>query len=243
MKEQISRRHFLETASLAGAGLSLAVPGLSGRRGSAFGAEVANVKPAKLGGKPVCSGGWPGWPVYGETGGESPAEHASQRPLVSWQRQGRPAFRGRLRQAHRAPSIAWPPPAAPPPSIPRSARWTSGPATRSSFRPYTFVATYNVVVLNYALPVFVDSDLETFQIDARKIEAAITKDTKVILPVHIGGYSSRPGQDPGGGGQAQDPGHRRRLPGAPGRVARAQGRHVGAGRLLQLPGQQEPQLR
>ena len=36
--------------------------------------------------------------------------------------------------------------------------------------PYTFVATYNVVVLNYALPIFVDTDLESFQIDAGKIE-------------------------------------------------------------------------
>ncbi|MCX6000870.1 MAG: aminotransferase class I/II-fold pyridoxal phosphate-dependent enzyme, partial [Chloroflexi bacterium] len=54
--------------------------------------------------------------------------------------------------------------------------------------PYTFVATYNVVVLNYALPVFVDSDLESFQIDADKIDAAVTKNTRVIMPVHLGGY-------------------------------------------------------
>ena len=63
MKDSISRRHFLETASLAGAGLSLALPATGRRGGSAFAAEVAIGKPAKLGGKPVCSGGWPGWPV------------------------------------------------------------------------------------------------------------------------------------------------------------------------------------
>ena len=63
-----------------------------------------------------------------------------------------------------------------------------GPGDEVIIPPYTFVATYNVVVLNYALPVFVDSDLESFQIDANKIEAAITKDTKAIMPVHIGGY-------------------------------------------------------
>ena len=34
---------------------------------------------------------------------------------------------------------------------------------------------------------FVDTDIETFQIDARKIEAAITPKTRVILPVHLGG--------------------------------------------------------
>lgn len=53
--------------------------------------------------------------------------------------------------------------------------------------PYTFVATVNPVLLQHALPVFVDSDIETFQIDASKIEAAITKNTRAIVPVHLGG--------------------------------------------------------
>ena len=53
--------------------------------------------------------------------------------------------------------------------------------------PYTFVATLNVVFLQYALPVFVDSDPETFQMDARKLEGAITDRTAVIMPVHLGG--------------------------------------------------------
>jgi dTDP-4-amino-4,6-dideoxygalactose transaminase len=53
--------------------------------------------------------------------------------------------------------------------------------------PYTFVATINVILRQFALPVFVDSDIETFQIDPTKIEAGITSRTKAILPVHIGG--------------------------------------------------------
>jgi len=53
--------------------------------------------------------------------------------------------------------------------------------------PYTFVATVNVVLMQHALPVFIDTDPETFQIDADKIEAAITPSTKCILPVHLGG--------------------------------------------------------
>ena len=40
---------------------------------------------------------------------------------------------------------------------------------------------------NFALPVLVDVDPETFQIDAKKIEAAITARTAAIIPVHIGG--------------------------------------------------------
>ncbi len=53
--------------------------------------------------------------------------------------------------------------------------------------PYTFVATVNVVLLRHALPVFVDTDRQSFQIDARKIEEAVTARTRCIIPVHLGG--------------------------------------------------------
>jgi len=56
--------------------------------------------------------------------------------------------------------------------------------------PYTFIATINAVLLLRALPVFVDSDLETFQIDGRKIEQAINGNTRIILPVHLGGSAA-----------------------------------------------------
>jgi dTDP-4-amino-4,6-dideoxygalactose transaminase len=49
------------------------------------------------------------------------------------------------------------------------------------------VATINAVLLQHALPVYVDTDRKTFQIDANKIEAAITPRTRCILPVHLGG--------------------------------------------------------
>jgi dTDP-4-amino-4,6-dideoxygalactose transaminase len=53
--------------------------------------------------------------------------------------------------------------------------------------PYTFVATINAVLAMHALPVFVDTDPRTFQIDAKKIEAAISPRTVAIVPVHLGG--------------------------------------------------------
>jgi dTDP-4-amino-4,6-dideoxygalactose transaminase len=62
-----------------------------------------------------------------------------------------------------------------------------GPGDEVVVPPYTFVATVNAVLLQHAMPVFVDTDPETFQIDARKIEAAITERTRCILPVHLGG--------------------------------------------------------
>lgn len=65
-----------------------------------------------------------------------------------------------------------------------------GPGDEVIVPPYTFVATVNAVLLRYALPVFVDTDVETFQIDARKVAAAITDRTKVVMPVHLGGAAS-----------------------------------------------------
>ena len=52
----------------------------------------------------------------------------------------------------------------------------------------SFFATAGAIVACGATPVFVDSD-DRYQIDSNKIEKAITKKTKVILPVHWGGAS------------------------------------------------------
>ncbi len=52
--------------------------------------------------------------------------------------------------------------------------------------PNTFVATVGAIMAVGARPVFVDCD-DRFQIDAGKIEKAITKRTRVILPVHWAG--------------------------------------------------------
>lgn len=62
-----------------------------------------------------------------------------------------------------------------------------GPGDEVIAPPYTFVATINAVLMQHAIPIFVDTDPETFQIDAGKIEAAITERTRCILPVHLGG--------------------------------------------------------
>ena len=54
---------------------------------------------------------------------------------------------------------------------------------------YTFVSTANAFVMRGAVPVFVDIRADTLNIDERKIEAAITPRTKVILPVHYAGVA------------------------------------------------------
>jgi perosamine synthetase len=53
--------------------------------------------------------------------------------------------------------------------------------------PYTFVACVNVILMRGALPVFVDIDPETFQLDVSQVEAALTERTTCLMPVHIGG--------------------------------------------------------
>jgi dTDP-4-amino-4,6-dideoxygalactose transaminase len=53
--------------------------------------------------------------------------------------------------------------------------------------PFTFFATAGSISRVGAKPVFVDIDPETFNIDASKIEAAITPNTKAIMPVHLFG--------------------------------------------------------
>ena len=62
-----------------------------------------------------------------------------------------------------------------------------GPGDEVILPPYTFVACVNVILAVNAIPVFVDTDRETFQIDARKIEARITDRTRAVMPVHLGG--------------------------------------------------------
>lgn len=55
--------------------------------------------------------------------------------------------------------------------------------------PYTFISSIVVVFLLDALPVFVDVDPETFQMDPSKIEEKINGNTKAIEPVHICGVA------------------------------------------------------
>ncbi len=54
---------------------------------------------------------------------------------------------------------------------------------------YTFVSTANAFALRSAIPVFVDIDATTLNLDAGKIAAAITAKTRAICVVHYAGVS------------------------------------------------------
>ncbi len=180
MKNQLNRRDFINSASIAGAGIAIGLPTL------AHASSDKNAKPAVLGGTKAFTGKWNSWPIIDQTDEKELLQVLKSK---KWCRLGSPTaprfeqeFQ-KLTGAKHALAI----------SSGTNALYTMlgalniGPGDEVIIPPYTFIATYNVVVLNYALPIFVDSDIESFQIDANKIESAITDRTRVIMPVHIGG--------------------------------------------------------
>ncbi|MDD5596779.1 MAG: DegT/DnrJ/EryC1/StrS family aminotransferase [Victivallaceae bacterium] len=54
--------------------------------------------------------------------------------------------------------------------------------------PYTFLTTATSVIEANGVPVFVDIDPDTYCLDSKKIEEAITPNTHAIIPVHLGGH-------------------------------------------------------
>ena len=153
---------------------------------AAVAAEGAGGKPALLGGAKAHPDPFPSWPVIDQT---------EERAILDTLRSGR-WYRGngknvaRFEEAYARLTGAKTCLAT---ANGTAALYTSlnamgvEPGDEVIVPPYTFVATINVVLRQHALPVFVDTDPETFQMDARKLEAAITPRTRAIVPVHLGG--------------------------------------------------------
>ena len=62
-----------------------------------------------------------------------------------------------------------------------------GPGDEVVTTPFTFVASTTSIMMTGAMPVFVDIDPVSLNIDAAKIESAITRRTKAVLPVEVFG--------------------------------------------------------
>jgi len=148
--------------------------------------RASSGKPALLGGPKVRTVKWPAWPVY-----DRQEEEALLGVLRSglWNRRSGKQV-ARFEEAYAKLTGAKYCLAT---SSGTSALITSlsalgvGAGDEVIVPPFTFVATVNAVLMQHAIPVFVDTDRETFQMDAGKLEAAITERTTAIMPVHMGG--------------------------------------------------------
>ncbi|MDW8131291.1 MAG: DegT/DnrJ/EryC1/StrS family aminotransferase [Bryobacterales bacterium] len=170
----MNRRHFL---TVAGTGVGPLV------------VRADAEKPALLGGKPVRTEPFPSWPKMDAT---------EEKLLLEVLRSGR-WFRGNGQQVARFEEAYARLTGAK--HCLATANGTSAlfislnalgvaPGDEVIVPPYTFIATVNVVLLMHAIPVFVDTDPQTFQMDPGKLEAAITDRTTAIIPVHIGGSAA-----------------------------------------------------
>jgi dTDP-4-amino-4,6-dideoxygalactose transaminase len=182
MGNDLTRRGFVRTAAAGSAALTW----LSTRSAPAALAAKAD-KPALLGGTPVHKGGWPKWPEWRESW---------EPEIVEVLRSGRwcnaggggqvasfeTAYAKLLGAKHCLATASG-----------TTALITSlyvtgvdaGDEVITS--PYTFIATYNTILINKALPVFADTDPSTLTMDPASIESRITDRTRAILPVHIYG--------------------------------------------------------
>jgi dTDP-4-amino-4,6-dideoxygalactose transaminase len=182
MKNDVTRRGFVRTAAAASAALAW----LGGRRTPQLFASQAD-KPALLGGTPVHSGGWPSWPQWSQSW--EPA-------IVDVLRSGRwccSGGGGQVADFEKAYAELL--------GATGCVTTTSGTTALLTalhvmgvdagdeviVSPYTFIASYNVVLMHKALPVFADTDPETLTMDPASIESRITDRTRAILPVHIYG--------------------------------------------------------
>ena len=65
-----------------------------------------------------------------------------------------------------------------------------GPGDEVITSPYTDMGTISSILTSGALPVMVDVDPHTYQLDPDEIEKRINKNTKAIMPVHIFGVAA-----------------------------------------------------
>jgi dTDP-4-amino-4,6-dideoxygalactose transaminase len=178
MSTRNTRREFFEIAAAAVASTSLFTKRVLGRS--------AVDKPALLGGTPVHPGGWPKWPEW---------RQAWEPRVLDVLRSGN-WYRGTGEQVQQFEAAY---------AKLLGARRCLATASGTTalivgmhvldvdagdeviVSPFTFIASYNAIMINKALPVLADTDPATLTIDPASIESRITERTRAIMPVHIYG--------------------------------------------------------
>jgi dTDP-4-amino-4,6-dideoxygalactose transaminase len=178
-KRSYSRREFVKQNSIAGLGaVAIALtPALSANSITGTGT------PAILGGQPLRTKGWPEWPMWNPATDEALVLKVlrsgvwSRGAVVSefekkW---------AELIGAKRCLAVVNGTNAL----IAALVQLGIGGGDEVLVSSYTFIACVQAILQTGAIPVFVDTDPETFQMDTSKIEARITPRTRAIMPVHI----------------------------------------------------------
>ena len=182
MKSKLTRRAFVQTAAAGSAALT------------AMGAQAAPLaltrnadKPAMLGGTPVHEGGWPEWPTWSESWEPDIIDILRSGNWCccdgsGWVGDFEEGY-AKLLGAKRCVATASGTTAL------LTALYVMGVDAGDEVitSPYTFIATYNTILMQKALPVFADTDPATLTMDPASIESRITDRTRAIVPVHIYG--------------------------------------------------------
>ncbi len=183
---QTSRRRFLKYSSVGVAGLALS----GGSTEALYAGLVKKAEtPAMLGGSPVRTAPFPEWPetdqkdveIYLEAFRErdwSQFRHVESESMVQFEKKFANVIGTRYCASTNAGTTAL---------TAALHALDVGPGDEVIVPTNTFIATAQAVLNNFALAVYVDSDPDTFMIDADLIEERINENTKAILPVHIGG--------------------------------------------------------
>lgn len=179
-RKNYSRREFVKQNSLAGLGAAVAV----GFTPTLMANCVADTgTPAILGGQKIRTGEWPVWPQW------KPAEYEEQvlKALRSgiWSRaEVVTEFERKWAETtdtKRCLTVVNGTNAL----ITSLIQLDIGGGDEVIVTPYTWISSIQAVLIAGAMPVFVDIDPETYQMDPAKIEAKITSRTRAIMPVHI----------------------------------------------------------
>lgn len=181
-REEQTRRAFLRSTGLYAAGALLVPPMLSAAAGAPA-IRGGGKGLAVLGGDPVRTKGWPQWPIWNKETDEKIVVDDlrsgiwSRAKLVTeFERQwaGVVGTRRCLTVVNGTNAL-----------IAALLQMDIGGGDEVIVPPYTFIATVVAVLATGAMPVFVDTDPTTFQMDPAKIEAKISSKTRAIVPVHI----------------------------------------------------------
>jgi dTDP-4-amino-4,6-dideoxygalactose transaminase len=180
--KEYSRREFIKRNSIAGAGVVIG----TGVTSSLFGNSANNAGlPAILGGQPTIIGDWPKWPIWKPETDENFLLETIRSGVWS-RKKVVDEFEKKWAEtigAKRCLTVVNGTNAL----IVSLIQSNIGAGDEVIIPPYTYIASAQAVLATGAMPIFVDTDPETFQIDATKIEAKITPRTRAIMPVHLAG--------------------------------------------------------